>query len=76
VATVTASNGKIATGTVQFFNGSTLITGVDLGDTGQGVLDYSNLPLGTNSITAKYLGNTDYVTSTSNTVSQVVNHVD
>jgi Bacterial Ig-like domain (group 3) len=75
VATVTASNGKIAYGTVQFFNGNAIITGVDLGDTGQAVLDYANLPVGTHTITAKYLGNLDYVTSTSSAVNQVVDQV-
>jgi Bacterial Ig-like domain (group 3) len=66
-ATVTSPNGKIPTGTVQFFNGTAILTGINLNANGQ-----ANLSVGTHSITAKYLGNADYVTSTSSAASQVV----
>jgi Bacterial Ig-like domain (group 3) len=72
-ATVTSPNGKTPSGTAQFFNGTAIITGVNLNASGVATLSYSGLSVGTHSITAKYLGNADYDTSTSSAVSQVVN---
>jgi trimeric autotransporter adhesin len=71
-ATVTAANGQTPTGTVQFFNGATGITGVNLNSSGVATLNYSKLPVGTDSLTAKYLGNGDYSGSKSATVGAVV----
>ena len=70
-ATVTASNGLEPTGTVRFFDGSTQIGSVAL-SSGVATLNYAKLPVGTLSITAEYLGNSDYSTSTSPAVSQMV----
>jgi uncharacterized repeat protein (TIGR03803 family) len=70
-ATVTASNGLTPTGTVRFFDGSTQIGSVAL-SSGVATLNYAKLPVGTLSITAEYLGNSDYSTSTSSAVSQTV----
>jgi trimeric autotransporter adhesin len=65
-ATITpASTGpQQPTGEVDFYNGTTLLQSVAIsGD----VASYSTsaLPVGTNSITAKYVGDTNYATSTS-----------
>jgi uncharacterized repeat protein (TIGR03803 family) len=70
-ATVTASNGLEPTGTVRFFDGSTQIGSVAL-SSGVATLNYAKLPVGTLSITAEYLGNADYTTSTSSAVSEIV----
>ena len=70
-ATITASNGLAPTGTVRFFDGSTQIGSVAL-SSGVATLNYAKLPVGTLSITAEYLGNSDYSTSTSPAVSQTV----
>jgi hypothetical protein len=71
MATVTASNGLTPSGTVQFFNGSTGITGVTL-SSGVATLNYAKLPVGTLSLTATYLGNSDYSSSSSGAVMQAV----
>ena len=68
-ATVTPST---ATGTITFKDGATTIGTVTLGH-GSGALTVSNLSVATHSLTAVYAGNSNYLTSTSNTVSQVVN---
>jgi hypothetical protein len=67
-ATVSAS---AATGSVQFFNGSTSIGTATLSG-GQAVLSYSQLPLGKNSITAQYSGDATYAGSTSAVLTQTV----
>jgi hypothetical protein len=61
-----------ATGTITFKDGATTIGSVTLGH-GSGALTVSNLSVATHSLTAIYGGNTNFLTSTSNTVSQVVN---
>ena len=61
-----------ATGTITFKDGATTIGTVTLGH-GSGALTTSALSVGIHSLTAVYAGNGTYLTSTSNTVSQVVN---
>ena len=65
-ATVTpASTGSASpSGDVDFYNGSTLLGSVAISND---IASYSTsaLPVGTNSITAKYVGDTNYATSTS-----------
>ncbi len=67
-ATVTPA---AATGNVQFYDGQTLIATVALGG---GTAGYSTSALtpGTHSVTANYLGNSDYAPSFSNTLAEVV----
>jgi Subtilase family/Bacterial Ig-like domain (group 3)/Bacterial cadherin-like domain/Bacterial Ig domain len=71
-ATVTSTGGT-PTGTVTFKDGATTLgTGV-LNGSGVAALSTSGLTAGTHSITAEYGGDSNFNTSTSNTVSQVVN---
>jgi hypothetical protein len=72
-ATVTSPSGKIPSGTVQFYDGSTVITGVNLKASGVATLNYANLPTGTDSLKAVYLGNGGFSTSTSPVIMQTVN---
>ncbi len=60
------------TGTVTFQSDGASIGPANLDSTGRATLDYAGLPVGTHAITAVYAGTNDYVTSTSNAVSQVV----
>jgi hypothetical protein len=71
-ATVTSGSTPVTSGTVEFYDGATLITGVNLNSVGEAVLNYANLPVGTDSLTAVYKGNSDYATSTSTAISQMV----
>lgn len=66
-ATVTGtSGGATPTGTVEFLNGTTSLgSPVTLNGSGVATLDVTSLPVGTNSITAVYSGDTTYGTSTS-----------
>jgi len=71
-ATVTTSTGE-ATGTVNFkYTNGTLIGSGTLSASGVATLTISTLPVGTQPIIAVYLGDSNYNTSTSNTISQVV----
>jgi autotransporter-associated beta strand protein len=65
-ATVTAASpgGGTPTGSVEFFTGSTSLGAVALTN-GVGVIASSNLVVGTNTITAHYRGDTNYVQGTS-----------
>jgi uncharacterized repeat protein (TIGR03803 family) len=72
-ATVTSGSGKVTSGTVEFYDGSTLITGVNVNSSGVATLDYANLPAGTDNLKAVYLGNGDFFPSTSAAVAQTVN---
>ena len=67
-ATVSSSS---ATGTVTFLNGTTML-GTGTLTSGVATLDSTGLPLGTNSVTAVYSGDSTYKTSTSNTVTVMV----
>ena len=64
-----------ATGTVTFLNGPTVLGQVPVGDAGTATLTSSALPVGTNSITARYSGNADYAASTSAVVVHTVTAV-
>jgi hypothetical protein len=70
-ANVSGQFSGVATGTVTFSNGSTSLGSVSLSG-GSAALITTTLPVGTNSITAVYSGDTNFTGSTSNTVSQVV----
>jgi Bacterial Ig-like domain (group 3) len=71
-ATVTSSTGATPTGTVYFYNGAMFIEGVKLNSSGVATLAYAKSSGGTNSLTAKYVGNATFPASTSNTVAQMV----
>lgn len=70
-ATVKPQYSGAVTGRVSFYNGSTKLTGVVLSN---GVASYTTtrLPLGTDSITASYNGNSSFNTSTSAPINEVV----
>ncbi len=70
-ATVAPSFGGTATGTVTFNHAGTVLgTGTLSGNVAK--LTVSNLAVGTSHITATYGGSTDYLTSTSSALAQVV----
>jgi len=71
-ATVTGQFGGTPTGTVTFSYGTTKIGTAPLSK-GTASLSISTLPLGADSIAAVYSGDKNFLTSTSNTVKQVVN---
>jgi len=74
-ATVTspASQDKgIPTGTVTFFDESTVLINSLLDSSGTASLTISALPMGTHSITATYSGDTEFAGSTSSVVNQFV----
>jgi hypothetical protein len=70
---VTSSSGT-PTGSVTFFDGINSLGASNLNATGVATLSTTSLLPGTHSIKAIYSGNPPYVTSTANTVSQVVNY--
>jgi len=72
-ATVTAQDGSLPTGTVSFSSNGTSIGSMPLNNSGVAVLNYSELPVGIDSLTAMYQGSSTLAPSTSNTVQQVVN---
>jgi hypothetical protein len=77
VATVAGQFGGLATGSVAFSNGSTSLGSATLGannqvGSNQALLTTTALPVGTNSITAVYSGDTNFTGSTSAVLSQVV----
>jgi len=73
-ATVAAptSGVNVLTGTVNFLDGTTLLGSATVA-AGVATITISTLTAGTHSITAVYVGNTDFLSSTSSGVSQVVN---
>jgi uncharacterized repeat protein (TIGR03803 family) len=71
-ATVTAQNGSTPQGTVIFKSNGTQIGSTQLDDSGVAVLNFANLAVGSDSLTAVYQGSPTLATSTSNTVAQVV----
>jgi len=71
-ATVHAQNGSLPTGTVVFESNGVQIGSATLSN-GVAVLNYANLPAGTDSIQAMYQGSSTLAPSTSNTIMQVVN---
>lgn len=66
---VTLTSGGIAAGTVTYFDGASAIGTTNVGQS----LVISTLTPGTHQITAVYSGSTSAITSTSNTVNQMVN---
>lgn len=70
-ATVTAMNGS-PVGTVNFLDGSVVIGSGTLNSNGVATFNTSTLATGTHSITAVYVGNSTFSTSTSAPVSQLV----
>ncbi len=73
-ATVTGINPGIFTvkGNVQFFNGTTFIGAGQVDNNGVATLQTSDLPVGTNQITAHYLGSNWFAPSTSTAVAATV----
>jgi hypothetical protein len=70
---VTSSSGSVLpTGTVQFFNGTTLLGSSPLNASAVASLSTSALPIGTDLITAAYGGNSKFNPGTSLALSQVV----
>jgi hypothetical protein len=71
-ATLSSNGGKVPDGeTVNFMNGTTSL-GSEASSGGAAILSTTELPVGTDSITAVYGGDTNLAGSTSNAVSQVV----
>jgi uncharacterized protein (DUF2141 family) len=72
-ATVTSQGFKIRpTGTVSFFDGKTKLGSSNVNSSGVAVLVISTLAIGTHSITAVYNGDTNFGSSTSPALNQVV----
>jgi hypothetical protein len=69
-ATVTSTAGS-PTGTVSFYDGTTLLGAVAL-SSGTSSYATSSLAAGTHSVTAKYSGDSNFVSATSSAVSEVV----
>jgi len=59
------------TGTVVFYDGTTVLGSVTL-SSGKATFSTSKLTRGTHSITAKYLGDVDFLSSVSNVLSEVI----
>jgi hypothetical protein len=72
VAAVSGQYSGVATGTVKFSNGSTILGSVSLNSSGKAALTTTALSVGTKTITAVYGGDANFASSTSNKVSQVV----
>jgi hypothetical protein len=71
-ATVTATGG-VPSGTVTFFRGTTTLGTATLGSDGVATLAVSSLVIGSNAISARYSGDNVFLSSTSNTITQLVN---
>ncbi len=72
-ATTTGEGFKVTpTGTVTFFDGSTNLGTSNLNTSAQATLSTSTLTVGTHSITATYNGDSNFASSTSSVVSQLV----
>jgi uncharacterized repeat protein (TIGR03803 family) len=70
-ATVTPATSGTPTGTVTFYDGSTVLGTATL-TSGAATFTTTALPGGQDSVTATYGGDTDYLTSSSNTITQQV----
>ena len=70
---VTPASGAVATGTVTFKNGTATLGTGTLNSSGVATVSTTGLSVGTHSIDAVYNGSTDDLTSTSASLSQVVN---
>ena len=62
----------IPTGSIQFFDGTASLGVVTVDTTGKATLAISNLPIGTHSIKATYLGNATAATSSSGALTQTI----
>ncbi|HET6929294.1 MAG TPA: Ig-like domain repeat protein [Candidatus Acidoferrum sp.] len=71
-ATVSPTPTGSPTGTVNFYNGSTLLGTATVNASGVATMTTSSLPVGTNSLSATYSGNTNFATSTSSTLTENV----
>ena len=71
-----SSTAATPTGNVIFRNGSTIIGTVPLTGCGTATLDSSNVNLGANTITATYVGDTNFNTSTSSSLIQNITQAD
>jgi hypothetical protein len=71
-ATVTATGG-VPSGTVTFFRGTTTLGTATLGSDGVATLAVSSLVIGSHAISARYSGDNVFLSSTSNTITQLVN---
>lgn len=67
-ANVTSATTGIPTGNVEFLNGTAQIGEAILNASGQAIFNTQNLPAGTDTITAQYLGDANFQTSTSSPV--------
>src|SRR5207248_11307292 len=70
-----SSTAGTPTGTVTFKDGATTLGTGTLNSSGQATYSTSSLTADTHSITASYDGDTNFATSTSTAVSQVVNNL-
>jgi hypothetical protein len=70
--TPTTPTTPLPTGTVTFFDGPTVLGTVPLSATGQAVLTSANLAIGTHLISATYGGDSNFLGSTSNSVTVTV----
>jgi hypothetical protein len=71
--TVTTDEGDVPTGRVKFTNGTTTIGFATLDGNGVATLNKRELPVGSNLITAEYLSDSTFASSTSAVLYQVVN---
>jgi hypothetical protein len=72
-ATVAPQFGGMPTGTVNFKDGATLLCASPVNNSGQAICATSTLIAGSHPITASYLGDSNFVGSTSSTLTQTVN---
>lgn len=70
---LSTSGSAVTTGSITFYDGSTVLSTVNLNASGQASISLSNLSIGTHNLTAKYAGSADFLASTSPTLAQVVN---
>lgn len=72
-ATVASTTTGTPAGTVNFYNGTTLLNSAPVAvSNGIATLALTSLPVGSQSITASYSGSTDFIASTSNAVIELV----
>lgn len=74
-ATVSAGTSGTPTGTVDFYSGTTLLGSANLNPQGVATFNDSSLAVGSYSVTATYVGNNNYSTSTSSQVAVTVNPI-
>ena len=72
-ATVAPQFGGVPTGTVNFKDGAMLLCASPVSNSGQASCTTSTLTAGSHSITASYLGDSNFIGSTSSTLTQTVN---